>query len=237
MSFRHTFGYRSNRKKYLLLAAVILTLVLSYFLIPGVQDALNESYQVFTSGDRERVSGYIRSFGAWGPLLIVLIMVIQMFLIVVPSWLLMVVSVIAYHPFWGVILSMVAVFIASTVGYMLGRWVGEVAVSNVVGEKGEKSSKRFIEKYGFGGVFLFRLVPFLSNDAISLVGGMLRMRYWRFIGATMGGTFPLALLIAYFAQDTETLKRGLYWIGGGGLLLYGGYVVWDHWFREREPSR
>jgi len=23
---------------------------------------------------------------------------------------------------------------------------------------------------------------------------------------------------------------------GGGLILYAGYVVWDHWFRRQDPS-
>ena len=84
-----------------------------------------------------------------------------------------------------------------------------------------------VEEYGFWAVALFRVSPFLSNDAISIIAGMLTMGYRKFIFATLTGIVPLALAIGYFAEDTETLKTGLYWIGGAGLLLYGVYIYID----------
>jgi uncharacterized membrane protein YdjX (TVP38/TMEM64 family) len=71
-----------------------------------------------------------------------------------------------------------------------------------------------------------RFSPFLSNDAISLVAGMMKMGYWRFIGATMLGILPLTVLIAYF-QETESLRPGLIWIGAISIAGFIGYVWWD----------
>ncbi len=40
-----------------------------------------------------------------------------------------------------------------------------------------------MDDYGFWAIIVTRINPFLSNDAISFVGGLLRMGYWKFIGA------------------------------------------------------
>jgi len=77
-------------------------------------------------------------------------------------------------------------------------------------------------------IVLFRVSPFLSNDAISVLAGGLKMNYIKFITATMIGIVPLATAIAFFASDIETLKTGLYWIGGAGIVFYGIFVFIDH---------
>ncbi|WP_231367561.1 hypothetical protein [Gillisia sp. JM1] len=82
-------------------------------------------------------------------------------------------------------------------------------------------------------VFIHRLTPnsylnsFLSNDAISFVGGILRMGYWKFIGATLIGIFPLTVFISILGGSTETLKTGLLWGSIASLLAFGIYVWWD----------
>lgn len=216
--------------------SIIVGLLIAYFVLPGFQDFMNRSYQILSSGDQQRVSEYVQSFGVWGPVIIIVTMVVQMFLIVVPSWLLMIVAVLAYGAVWGAVLSVAAVFVASTIGYLLGKMLSAMTISRLVGQKQEQKMERFLDKYGFGAVFLFRLAPFLSNDAISFVGGLLRMGYWRFIGATLAGIIPLSALIGYFGQNTEKLKSGLIWIGGASLVLYLAYVVWDYWFRKEESE-
>ncbi len=218
---------RRRRWAYILSGIIILGMVSGYFLFPGFQGFVDDAYAILISGDDERLTAYVESFGAWGPVFIVLAMCVQMFLIVVPSWLLMIVAALAYGPVWGALLSVAAVFTASTFGYFVGSTLNEVTIDRMVGEEEKKKMKHYIGRYGFGAVILFRLAPFLSNDAISFVGGMLRMGYWKFIGATLAGIIPLAALIGYFGQDTDTLKTGLVWVGGLSLVLYAGYIVYE----------
>jgi len=199
----------------------------SYFLIPDFQQFINKTYNILTSGDESRITTYTKSFGVWGPLLIILMMVLQMFLIIVPSWFLMIVAVLAYGPIWGALLSIVAVFTASTVGYVVGKLFSQATIYKLLGEKTEQKMERYIDRYGFGAVVIFRVAPFLSNDAISMVGGILRMDYWKFIGATLLGITPLAVLTGYFGQNISTLKTGLIWIGSISLVLYSIYIIND----------
>jgi len=69
----------------------------------------------------------------------------------------------------------------------------------------------FLDDYGSWSVIVTRLNPFLSNDAISFVGGVLRMGYWIFIGATFVGFAPLTIFIAIMVKSIDSLKAGLLW--------------------------
>lgn len=215
--------------------AVIAAVVLSYFFIPSVQEFMTNSWDVLTSGDRERTRQWVSQFGWWGPFIIILAMILQMFLLVIPTPILMVVTILAYGPIIGSIILFAAVFMASTAGYFIGHYLGPVIVDKLIGHKTDKKLTAFIEDYGFWTVIVVRLSPFLSNDAISFVGGVLRMGYWRFIGATMLGISPLVIFIAYLGGDYERLKSGLIWASIISLVLFVAFVWWDTKVRKDKP--
>lgn len=215
-------------------ALIIVTIVLSYFFIPGVKEFLNEAWEVLTSDDNERIKSWVDNFGWLGPVVLILAMTLQMFLLVIPTIALMVVSVLAYGPVWGSVIILASVFVASSVGYFIGRYFGPVIVDKLIGHKTEKKIGEFIGDYGFWAVIVTRLNPFLSNDAISFVGGILRMGYWRFIGATLLGIAPLTLFIAVIGKSTDQLKTGLLWGSIVSLILFGLYVYWDRRKRKKK---
>ncbi len=204
-----------------------LLLLVAYGLWPGFREGVHEGIQVLAGGDRERISRWVEQFGLLGPLVISLAMVAQMFLIVIPSVALLVVAVLAYGGFWGVLISLAAIATASTVGYAAGAWLGPRTVHRFIGRDTEQKVTHYVEKYGVWAVIIARLSPVLSNDAISFVGGILRMGYWRFMAATLAGTLPLTLLIAWLEADTERLETGLWWLSGLSLAAFAAWLVYN----------
>jgi uncharacterized membrane protein YdjX (TVP38/TMEM64 family) len=213
--------------------AIIISLVLGYFFIPEVREFLTNGWDALTSGDEDRTEEWVAQFGWFGPLVIIFTMVIQMFLLVIPTPVLMVVTILAYGPIIGAVILFIAIFLASSLGYLIGRYFGPVIVEKLIGHKTEKKISDFIEDYGFWTVIVIRLSPFLSNDAISFVGGVLRMGYWKFIGATMIGISPLIIFIAYLGGDYERLKTGLIWTSIISLILFVLFVWWDKRIRKK----
>lgn len=206
---------------------MVVGIVGCYFLIPSVKEFLDQAWSVLTSGNQERIRDWVDSFGWFGPVVLVLAMIIQMFLLIIPTIALMVVSILAYGPFFGSLLILASVFAASSVGYVIGRYLSETFVMKLLGKKTEHKIERFIDHYGFWAVIITRLNPFLSNDAISFVGGMLRMGYWKFIGATLIGILPLTIFIAILGKSTDTLKTGLLWGSLVSIVGFGFYIFWD----------
>ena len=213
---------------------VIAAVVLSYFFVPQVQSWMDTAWNVLTSGDQQRTHDWVSQFGWFGPIVIMLTMVIQMFLIVVPTPILMVVAIVAYGPIWGSLILFASIFIASSTGYFIGRYFGPFLVQKLIGHKSQKKISSFIEDYGFWTVIVVRISPFLSNDAISFVGGVLKMGYWKFIGATMIGIAPLIIFIAYLGGNYERLKTGLIWTSIISLVLFIGFIIWDKKYRKSQ---
>lgn len=221
---------KNNTKRHLpliLSLVVVAGVVVSYFFVPSVQQFTDEAWQVLTSNDEQLIRNWVGQFGWYGPFIIILAMVVQMFLLVIPSIVLMVVSVLAYGAIWGSIIILAAIFVASSVGYFVGRYFGETLVMKLIGQKTEKKIEEFIENYGFWAIIVTRLNPFLSNDAISFVAGLLKMGYWRFIGATLAGILPLTVVIAVLGESSEQLKTGFFWGSLLSLIAFGCYVWWD----------
>ena len=212
---------------------IIAALIAAYFFIPGVREFFSNAWEVLTSNNEERITEWVSQFGWLGPTILILAMVAQMFLIVIPSVALMVVSILAYGPFFGSLIIFAAIFTASSVGYFIGRYFGPVIVQKLIGPKNENKIEDFIEDYGFWAVIVTRINPFLSNDAISFVGGILKMGYWRFIGATLVGIAPLTIFIAIIGKSTDGLKTGLLWGSIVSLVIFILYVWWDKKKRKK----
>lgn len=218
---------------FIISGVIIVSLVLCYFLIPDFKKFINQAINILTSDDKERIREWVSGFGFWGPVFIIGAMTAQMFLIVIPSVILMVVSVLAYGPWWGSLISYAAVILASSIAYFIGIHASNAFIDKLIGEKSEKKVQHYIQKYGAWAIVAFRVSPFLSNDAISFVAGLGQMRYIKFIAATTAGIIPLIAMIAYLGKDTETLKTGMAWISGITLVAFAIYVF----IRERKKKK
>jgi uncharacterized membrane protein YdjX (TVP38/TMEM64 family) len=210
--------------------------LLSYFYVPVFQDFIQETWAVLMSKDEEKISHYFKSFGLWGPLLIVVLISIQMFLILFPNVLLVVVSSLAYGPVWGTIISVIGNITASSVGYGIGNTFSS-KVWKLFNEQKLKKMERLLDRYGFWAVAIFHICPFISNDVISIAAGLSKMKFMKFMLATLTGAIPFTIAIAWFGKETETMMSGLYWVGGFGLAIYFLYVWMDHRKRPAEEDK
>ncbi|WP_235297107.1 TVP38/TMEM64 family protein [Portibacter marinus] len=206
---------------------LIAALIAGYFIWAPFKNFVNEAYQVLTSNNEQRISEWVGRFDFWGPFLIIFLMIVQMFLFVIPSALVMIVCILAYGPIWGSLLTILGVFVASSLGYAIGAYLGPVTVYKLIGKKTEEKIEDYIDSYGFWTVIIARISPILSNDATSFVGGLLRMGYWKFMGATLIGIIPLTLAIAYLGENFERLKSGLIWISAISFAILIGYIIYD----------
>lgn len=211
-----------------------MALVALYFFSDPFQNFVRDTVDVLLSENTERTKDYFEQFGLWGPIVLILFIIFQMFLIVFPSWLPIIVAVMAYGLWLGVLISLTGVFLASTIGFYIGRKLKGPILNGIFGEEKMEKMDFWISNYAFGSVVLFRISPFLSNDGISFIAGMLQMKYKKFMAATMTGMVPLGFAIGLFSEDIETLEKGMYWFGGAGLVFYGIYIYIDYKKRRKK---
>ena len=205
--------------------SVIGALIASYFIFPGFNSFIKEAFDVLTSDDEQRVEEWVSQFGAWGPVVIVLLMIAQMFTFVVPNILLMMISIISYGPVWGGLLAWLGVFAASTTGYFVGKKIGHPILRRFVSPKVQDKLIDFVQEYGFTAILLTRVSSF-SNDALSFVAGVLHMTYIKYISATLAGIAPLIILLAIYGNNGK-IEKALLWISIASIGILVGYIIID----------
>ncbi|MEJ7643417.1 MAG: VTT domain-containing protein [Chryseolinea sp.] len=204
---------------------VIAALVASYFIFPSFQDGVNEAFDVITSDDNEKISNWVRQFGVFGPIVLILTMTVQMFMFVIPNILLFIISIICYGPVLGSLICLVGVFTSSTLGYFVGSKLGSKAMNRFVSEKVQEKIAKFVKRYGFKAIAIARLSSLIS-DGLGFAAGILGMNYRKFIFATMAGITPVIILIAIYGRNGK-IERALIWIAGISLVLLVLYILID----------
>jgi uncharacterized membrane protein YdjX (TVP38/TMEM64 family) len=221
---------KENKKSHSRLPVVIALSLLAvlvgcYFILPGFKNTVNEIFHVLISKDEKKIEAWVERFGIAGPLVLILVMIVQMFLFVVPNILVMVISIVIYGPVWGSLISLVGIFCSSSLGYLLGRYLGPVTVNKLINTETQLKISAFIERYGVGAIAITRLAS-LSNDSLSIVAGLLKMSYRKYILATLAGITPLIVLLALYGRNGR-IERALLWIAGISLVLLFIYIFID----------
>lgn len=207
--------------------ALLGTITALYFLNSSFQDFAIEGWKVLTSENQDKIQAWVKELSYWGPIIILAGFIIQMFAFVIPSWLLMMVSILAYGPWKGSLLALAGVLLASVIAYGIGNYLSEYTLQKMLGKKSEQKMKSYLERYGFWLVAIVRFAPFLSNDTISFVAGLSTMRFWKFVAATAAGIIPLIGFMAYLGESTDRLKTGFIWASAICLVGFGLYIWWD----------
>lgn len=217
----------SYRKFPVVLSILLLCFLFGfYFFVPSFNLAIRDTFNILTSGEEAVIREWVSRFGIWGPLIIVVAMVASMFLFVIPNLLLLIISSLSYGPLWGSVISLVAVFVSSSIAYVIGYSIGPVILRRVLKDKMRAKLTQLVMDYGVGAIILFRLSPILSNEAISFIPALLKMRYKRFILATLAGSAPVIGILAFTAGEGN-FKPVLIWLSIISILAYAIYLFID----------
>ena len=133
----------------------------------------------------------------FGPLGLILAMVLQSLISPIPSELLLSIAGAAYIEFFGLyegfIIAFIASFIGSIIGAMICYYIGlyfQSWLESRVSLKELDTFSQFIENYGIWAIVITRLTPFIPFDAISYVAGFVKLKNRDFIIGTIVGLVP-----------------------------------------------
>jgi len=216
----------------LITLSFIALLLVAYFVAPPFHHFIHEAVDVLTSNNQARIQHWVAQFKIAGPVVIILIMVARMFLLVVPNIFLMILAIVMYGPVWGAIISFIGMFASSSVGYLIGRYLGPVTINKMLSKSTQQRATHFIRHYGVPFIAITRISS-LFNDSIGIIAGALRMRYHHYILATLAGITPLIVLLAIYGRNGQILKA-LIWITAISLVVLIAYIGMDK--RKRSAS-
>ncbi|BBU53877.1 hypothetical protein KU6B_01420 [Mameliella alba] len=149
--------------------------------------------------DSQNVERWVDAAGAWGPLAVIALMTVAVVASPVPSAPIALAAGAAYGHYAGAAYVAVGSEIGAVTAFLIARGLGRGPVERLLGDKAD---------YGLLGsqnaltltLFVSRLLPFVSFDAMSYAAGLSRLHFWRFSLATFAGILPASFVLAHFGH-------------------------------------
>jgi uncharacterized membrane protein YdjX (TVP38/TMEM64 family) len=172
----------------------------------------------------------------WGPLVYIGLYAFRP-LILFPSTVLTLAGGFVFGPFLGVLYTIIASNISSTIAFFVGRYFGEGLLKDDGSDGLIQRYARRMRENSFETVMIMRFI-FLPYDAVSYLAGFLRILFWPFILATALGSIPGTIAFVGFGASIEHFDGGLPSINpvtlAGSVGIFIISIVLSRVFKKRE---
>jgi uncharacterized membrane protein YdjX (TVP38/TMEM64 family) len=174
--------------------------------------------------------------GFWGPLVYIVLYAVRP-LILFPATILSLAGGFVFGPVLGVIYTIIASNISSTIAFFVGWYFGEGIFKEIGSDNLIQRYARRMRENSFETVMIMRFI-FLPYDAVSYLAGLLRIKYWPFILATALGSIPGTMAFIGFGASIEKFDGVLPKLNpvtlGFSVLIFIVSIALSRIFKKRE---
>ena len=157
---------------------------------------------------QEQIGAWVEGLGAWGPVVIILLEMIQALLAPIPGQAIEAASGYLYGPFWGTVYPMIGMAIGSLITFLLARRFGRPLVIRLIGKQSMAKLDDLVRRGGAPFFFLIWLLPGAPDDLACVAAGLTPMRTGQFmvlmLFGRLPGVFASVMVGAYAMHITPT---------------------------------
>lgn len=171
------YKVKAETRKFIKPSYIITALGIGFcaaFTIYGMQKGL------FTS--QEAMEQFLKFFGIWGPLIFILIQIVQVVIPIIPGGVSCLGGVILFGPLWGFVYNYLGICIGSACAFQISRRLGMKAVEKAA--DGQKYGKylKWIENGTFDKWFALAIFfPAAPDDLLCFLAGVTSMSFRKFL--------------------------------------------------------
>lgn len=160
--------------------------------------------------DIHALEGLVGNSVILGPLLFIVIQIIQVIIPIIPGGISSAAGVLIFGPIAGFIYNYLGICIGSVIIFLLGRHYGRNLILSLISEKTYRKYAKWLEnEQRFTRLFALAIfLPVAPDDALCLIAGLSKMRLYQFV------------LIIFLAKPVSIFLYSL-------LLIYGGSFLND----------
>lgn len=174
--------------------------------------------------------------GVWGVVIYILLYSVRP-LILFPSTILTLAGGFVFGPFLGVLYTIVASNISSTIAFYVGQFFGEGLLKDDGSEGWIQRYARRMRENSFETVMTMRFI-FLPYDLVSYLAGFLKIKFIPFILATALGSIPGTIAFVGFGASIEAFDGALPKLNpvtlGFSILIFIASIFLSRMFKKRE---
>jgi len=205
----------------IIIIAVILVLSIAFY-------ELNISLK-----NPQEVRDYVQGFGAFGPLIIILLIIMEVIIAPIPGVIIAIGSGYAFGALKGTLYSYIGNIIGTSIAFALSRHFGRPLVKKLVKEEKLNYYDRFFREKGVYGLWFVYIFPLFPTDIISFVTGLSSLRFRRFIKIVLIGYIPNMLLLNYFGDSILVHGFGTTTILIGSFFLFASLLAFLFVYKKK----
>lgn len=192
-----------------------------------------------TLSDRERLQGWLRAAGPWGPLLFIAVQALQVVLAPIPGEATGFLGGFLFGVPLGFLYSTIGLTIGSVLAFLAGHWLGQRLVVKILSPETMRRFDFFMDHQGALAAFFLFLFPGFPKDSLCFILGLSPMSLKLFVILVFFGRMPGTLMLTLQGAkvyEGEYLLFALilgFCLVVGGLMYYYRETVYD-WIRRLE---
>jgi uncharacterized membrane protein YdjX (TVP38/TMEM64 family) len=184
--------------------------------------------------NQEQVRGWVEGLGAWGPLAIVLLEMIQALLAPIPGQAIEAVSGYLYGPWLGTVYPMIGMAIGSFITFSLARRFGRPLVIRLIGQQSMARLDDLERRGGAPFFFLIWLLPFAPDDLACVAAGLTPMPTRQFMLLMLIGRLPGVFVSVWVGANVARIEP-IWWAVLFVGLAIAALVFW-RWGEQIQES-
>ncbi len=189
-----------RRKLALVLKASVLALLLIGVILAGGAFVLGAFHGI----SADAIEQTIRSWGAWGVLASIGLMVLHSF-VPFPAELLAIANGMIYGLFWGTAVTWTGAMLGAYLAFGSARVLGRPFVDLMVSKKNLHVLDEWVATRGGWIIFVSRFMPIIAFNLVNYAAGLTRVSWWTFSWATGLGILPLTTLMVFMGDRIDRM--------------------------------
>jgi len=182
--------------------------------------------------DREAIATSVQQLGLWGPAIVFILLVLQVFLAFIPGQALMVTCGFLYGFWGGLLITWTSLVAGGHVAFLLARRYGRSFAERWISPNVLARWDKAAEGQGVMFFALSLVLPVFPNDAMCYVAGLGKISARRFLLANMLGRGLACLLASIVGVYGSQIPVWAWAIAGGAVLA--GCIGW--WVKKHSQS-
>lgn len=191
----------------LIVIAIFAAINIILFIVSATQTA-GSIIDFFAQFNANNIRTYVLSFGAFAPVIFILLQILQTVIAPIPGGILTIAGGLIWGTFLGALFSVIGAFIGANLCFQLSRHLGRPFVEKFAKKDDIEFVDFVFQKYGFWAIIILRLIPLMAFDVISYGAGLTKMDFRKYAAATLIGMVPSTLFYTYIGftlADSNTL--------------------------------
>lgn len=163
----------------------------------------------------EHVMDVIDRYRSFGPLPGIFLPMLEAFFPFLPLFLFVMANANAFGLGWGFLFSWIGASVGALLVFLLVRRFGESRLFRFLHKKKQvQTLMTWVEKRGFGPLFLLLCFPFTPSAIVNIVAGLSRISIYQYMLAVIAGKAVMIFMMSFIGYDvvsliTKPLRTGI----------------------------